>query len=293
MEGKGDPVVKSADKSVAYFTYGRFQPPTTGHAGLIQAVKEKADVTGADAFVFVSSSINAMDKYKASKKYKDMLKTGVFESIKTNENPLSVYQKVKYLKKMHGALGIPIVNPIEFGETNIVEISKLLGPKGMGYEKLVMLVGLDRVASFKMAFASEPYVSIEPYGIKRKPGDISGTNMRLAAVAGRFEEFKNGVMTGEMSEKDCFDLMNDIRVGLAFDPIVLPVTALPKPSNAVNKPSQAVTKPNNALVNKPNKTLVTKPNNALPLKKSNNANVAAALANAKIGGRRYTRRLRA
>ena len=287
MEGKGDPVVKSADKSVAYFTYGRFQPPTMGHAGLIQTVKEKADISNADAFVFVSSTINKMDKYIASKKYKEMLKTGVFESIKENENPLSVYQKVKYLKKMHGAIGINIVNPIEFGNTNIVDIAELMGPKGLGYEKLVMLVGSDRVASFKKAFTGKSYVTIEPFGVKRTAGGISGTKMRLAAVAGRFEEFKTGVMTGEMTEKDVFDLMNDIRVGLAFDPIVLPVKALPKPSNAV---------PNNTLVTKPNNTLVTKPNNALPLKKSNNANVAnltAALANAKIGGRRRTRRLRA
>ena len=278
MEGKGDPVIKSADKSVAYFTYGRFQPPTIGHAGLIQAVKERADITGSDAFVFVSSTMNKMDKYKTSKKYKDMLKAGVFESIKENENPLSVYQKVKYLKKMHGALGIPIVNTIEFGQANIVDIADLLGPEGLGYTKLVMLVGKDRVSSFKHAFGSKPFISIEPYGIVRKKDSISGTNMRLAAVAGRFEDFKLGVMTGEMTENDCFDLMNDIRVGLAFDPIFLPA---PKPNNAVAKPNNAVPKPNN---------VAPKPNNAK--QNANIANLTTALANTKIGGKRRTRRSR-
>lgn len=266
-EGKGDPVVKSADKSVAYFTYGRFQPPTIGHAGLIQSVKEHADIAGADSFVFVSNTINKMEKYTASKKYKDMLKTGVFESIKENENPLSVYQKVKYLKKMHGSLGISIVNTVEFGKTNIVDIADMMGPEGLGYTKIVMLVGSDRVASFKKAFGDKPFVSIEPFGVKRKVGGISGTKMRLAAVAGRFEEFKEGVMTGEMTEKDSFDLMNDIRVGLAFDAIVLPIQT----HNLAPIQNKAAPKPNN---------------------NANVANLTAALANSKIGGRR-TRRLRA
>jgi hypothetical protein len=262
MEGKGDPVIKSADKSVAYFTYGRFQPPTIGHAGLIQSVKEHADVSNADAFVFVSSTINKMDKYRASKKYKEMLKTGVFESIKENENPLSVYQKVKYLKKMHGSLGINIVNTVEIGQTNIVDIADMMGPEGLGYTKLVMLVGSDRVSSFKKAFVNQPFVSIEPFGVKRKEGGISGTKMRLAAVAGRFEEFKAGVNTGEMTEKDCFDLMNDIRVGLAFDPIILPSAPL-----AVN---------------------------SVPVKNNKSiSSLSVGLANTKIGGRRRTRRLRA
>lgn len=215
---QGDSVYRK--NATAYFTYGRFQPPTLGHAALFRTVKEQADAGGGDAYIFVSNSMNKMDKYMASKIYKTMVKTGQFTSIKENENPLSVYQKVKYLKKMHGDLGINIINTTEFGQNNIVDIVHALGPEGLGYTNLVMLVGSDRVPVFKKTFKDVAFIRIEPYGAKRQDGGISGTKMRLAAVSGNFAEFKSGVMTGAMTEADAFDLMNDIRVGLALQPLV-------------------------------------------------------------------------
>lgn len=213
-------LVNSAAKHVkkhnntAYFTFGRFQPPTSGHAGLINAVRERAEATDSDAHIFVSSSVNNMTKYIKSKAYKDMIKSGEFESVKANENPLNVAQKVHYLKKMHK--GINIVNTTELGITNIVDIVENIGPDGLGYKKLVMVVGSDRVDAFKRIFSDKPYVFIEPYGEKRVKGGISGTKMRLAAVNGDIQTFKNGVLIGDMSDVDVLDLMNDIRVGLGY-----------------------------------------------------------------------------
>jgi hypothetical protein len=200
--------------NAAYFTFGRFQPPTSGHAGLINSVRERAEAAGADAHIFVSSSVNNMVKYTKSKAYKDMIKSGEFESIKANENPLNVAQKVHYLKKMHK--GINIVNTTELGLTNIVDIVENIGPDGLGYKKVVMVVGSDRVDAFKRIFSDMPFMSIEPYGEKRVKGGISGTKMRMAAVNGDIETFTNGVLIGHMTEQDVLDLMNDIRMGLGY-----------------------------------------------------------------------------
>lgn len=205
-------VVKN--NNVAYFSFGRFQPPTSGHAGLINSVRLKAEAASADAHIFVSSSVNNMAKYLKSKAYTNMVKSGKFESIKANENPLNVAQKVRYLKKMHK--GINIVNTTELGITNIVDIVERLGPEGLGYLKLVMVVGSDRVGDFKRIFSDKPYVSIEPYGEKRGKEGISGTKMRLAAVNGDVQTFKHGVLIGDMSDVDVLDLMNNIRVGLGY-----------------------------------------------------------------------------
>lgn len=200
--------------NTAYFTFGRFQPPTSGHAGLINSVRERAEAAEADAHIFVSSSLNNMTKYIKSKAYKDMIKSGEFESIKANENPLNVAQKVHYLKKMHK--GINIVNTTELGLTNIVDIVENIGPDGLGYKKVVMVVGSDRVDAFKRIFSDMPFVSIEPYGENRAKGGISGTKMRMAAVNGDIQTFKRGVLIGDMSEVDVLNLLNDIRMGLGY-----------------------------------------------------------------------------
>ena len=44
----------------AVFTFGRFQPPTKGHAGLIKSVEEKAKELEAKPYVFVSLTQNAL-----------------------------------------------------------------------------------------------------------------------------------------------------------------------------------------------------------------------------------------
>jgi len=48
--------------SKVYFTFGRFQPPTIGHKVLIDKLSELARAEDADAYVFVSSKQNDMEK---------------------------------------------------------------------------------------------------------------------------------------------------------------------------------------------------------------------------------------
>jgi len=209
----------------AYFTFGRFQPPTVGHAVLIRTVYERAVASGGDAFVFVSSSKNNMEKYLASRKYREMNPL-FFESMETNKNPLSVWQKVSYMKKMFSDMNINIVNTTEFGSTQITDIVFQLGPEGsLGYQQVVFVVGSDRVSGFKKIFKDVPYVRVESAGDARTNNavntlaSISGTKMRIAAVNADFERFKRGVLIGSMTEGDAFNMMNDVRVGLGYAPL--------------------------------------------------------------------------
>jgi FAD synthase len=45
---------QGAEPKKAVFTFGRFNPPTMGHAKLIEAVEKIAKDTNADPYVFLS-----------------------------------------------------------------------------------------------------------------------------------------------------------------------------------------------------------------------------------------------
>jgi hypothetical protein len=203
-------VVKKSER--VYFTFGRFQPPTTGHGLLIQTLGERAAGIGADAYVFVSSRCNDLSKYVKSKKYKDIQKTSTFESCDANENPLTVYQKIHYLEKMFSSVAsVRFINTTECECPQLFQIVHLL--KDTGYTDIHMLVGADRVETFSKVLASE---GILVEGIDRPPGAMSGTKMRLAAVRGNIETLKAGTMIGEMTEADVRQLQQDILAGLAM-----------------------------------------------------------------------------
>lgn len=192
-----------------YFTFGRFQPPTTGHGLLIQSIGERAREIGADTYVFVSSRCNDLSKYVKSKKYKNMQKTSTFESCDSNENPLRVDQKIHYLRKMFPSA--TFVDTTECACPQLFQIVHLL--KDTGYTDIHMLVGADRVETFSKVLASE---GILVEGIDRPPGAMSGTKMRLAAVRGNIETLKAGTMIGQMTEADVLQLQQDIIAGLAM-----------------------------------------------------------------------------
>jgi len=200
-------IVKKSER--VYFTFGRFQPPTTGHGLLIQSIGERAREIGADTYVFVSSRCNDLSKYVKSKKYKNMQKTSTFESCDSNENPLRVDQKIHYLRKMFPSA--TFVDTTECACPQLFQIVHLL--KDTGYTDIHMLVGADRVETFSKVLASE---GILVEGIDRPPGAMSGTKMRLAAVRGNIETLKAGTMIGQMTEADVLQLQQDIIAGLAM-----------------------------------------------------------------------------
>ena len=186
-------LVKPASRTVV-MAFGRFQPPTIGHKLLVDAVQHAAQAANADAVVYVSRT----------------------QDHKTN--PLSVDQKIHYLKKM-----FPTVNFIAANDQvrTPVEAIKHLNGK---YNNLIMVAGSDRATPFQellnkyngTEFNYETAKVISS-GDRDPDSDdaagMSGTKMRAAAVEGNFEAFRQGLPT-TLNDKDAQDLMQSVQAGL-------------------------------------------------------------------------------
>ena len=209
-----DTIEQKENHQNVLFTFGRFQPPTIGHKVLIDFIaSESAKLDGTDGYIFVSSTQN-----------KQLRPKNVFESTKQNENPLSVDLKVLYLKKMYPETSVKFINTTECECRTIFSIIDKL--KSAGYTGLTMAVGSDRVESFKTLMsrvgvnviaAGERVINASSNSVKA----MSGTKMREAAVAGNVNAFKQGVLIGSMTDADAMELLNAVRNGLGYGPLVI------------------------------------------------------------------------
>lgn len=197
----GDPIVRKDGHTRAVYAFGRFQPPTIGHGLLYDTVLAAAGEDG-DAYVFPSNTSGDA------------------------ENPLTIEQKITYLKKMHAGKNIAFVNTSPAGcacPTFYIAAEKLLDA---GYTDILFFCGSDRVARFSAALkplpdrrvadgkateATKPVIRVAMAGAVRKPGGISGTAVRAAAISGDVATFTAGIVVGAMTEADIKDLMNIIR----------------------------------------------------------------------------------
>jgi nicotinic acid mononucleotide adenylyltransferase len=208
--------------SKVYFTFGRFQPPTIGHKVLIDKLSELAKAENADAYVFVSSKQNNMEKYKRTKLYKSMTAAGSFISTDENENPLPVGTKVEILRKMYPSSGVTFVDTTVEGCPQLFNVVDKL--RSTGYDDITMGVGSDRVTTFEKVFKDSLKVvslgerSVNAANMSAKA--MSGTKMREAAISGNKEAFLHGVLIGDMTKEDGIRLMNMIRLSLGYDAIV-------------------------------------------------------------------------
>jgi hypothetical protein len=188
---KGDAIVKSAD--TAFFTFGRFQPPTLGHKKMILTMYDATATTPADVYVFVSSKTDP------------------------KENPLPVGTKVRLLKNMLADRTIRVVNTTEQDCRTVPAIVHKL--VGAGYEKIVMFVGEDRVPAFRavVTHIKDLIVPVEVRDAGKRNArstnltGMSGTKMRAAAMAGNKGTFMAG--TG-LNEATALAVMSNIRNGL-------------------------------------------------------------------------------
>lgn len=166
---------------VAVFTFGRFNPPTTGHELLINKVKEYA--AGNDYFVFPSHS---QDKKK---------------------NPLSSQQKVKFMKEMYPSHKDSIVYDAQIRDA--IKALKWLEDKG--YTDAIFVVGSDRVPAFQFIkkYNGKDYnmntVEIKSAG-ERDPDadDVSGmsaSKMRKAVTEKDMPTFLSGLPKNFVSRK--------------------------------------------------------------------------------------------
>ena len=181
-------------KSVA-FTFGRFNPPTTGHEKLISKVKS---VSTNDYKIYLSRSEDP------------------------KKNPLSARQKLDYMKKMFPQHA----RNIEINTSNMVlDIATNLYKKG--YTEITMVVGSDRVREFETILkkyndikSRHGYYNFDKINVvsagERDPdaegvSGMSASKMRDAAQKGDVKSFSQGLPRGF---RDVEKLFKDVRRGM-------------------------------------------------------------------------------
>ena len=178
-------------KGMVVFTFGRFNPPTTGHEKLIQKV---ASVAGTNPYrIYPSQSQNQ------------------------KKDPLPFALKVAYMRKMFPkyAKGIKA----DKNSKTAIDIAVKLYDEG--YTDLVMIVGSDRVKEFSSLLTTYNGVEGKRHGFykfnsidvvsagERDPDaeDVSGmsaSKMRAAASLGDFKSFAKGLPSGFRDSKKLY-----------------------------------------------------------------------------------------
>ena len=186
----------------AVMTFGRMNPPTTGHLKVIDKVKEIAHKVGGSHHIIVSHSQD------------------------TKKNPLSGEQKVKHLKRYSPGTNIESSSK---EEPSIFHHASRLYKKGVTH--LHVVVGSDRVKEFREALNRYNGVSgrhghykfhkitVQSAGQRDPDAEgsegMSGTKMRDHAKNKNFGEFRKGV-PAHVSDAHAKELMNDTRKGMGL-----------------------------------------------------------------------------
>ena len=168
---------------VAVFTFGRFNPPTTGHELLINKVKEFA--AGNDYFVFPSHTTD-----------------------KKGKNPLTAAQKVSFMQKMFTSHKDKII----LDDTVKDALKALAWLEKKGYTDAIFVVGSDRVPAFQFIkqYNGKDYnmntVEIKSAG-ERDPDadDVSGmsaSKVRKAITEGDFAVVESALPNSVKTDSD-------------------------------------------------------------------------------------------
>jgi nicotinic acid mononucleotide adenylyltransferase len=193
--GRSKPVV---------FAFGRLNPPTIGHQKLIERVITIAKRVKGLPVLYVSAS---QDKRK---------------------NPLTVKQKVDYLKKVYPR-GIKIL-PAIGSERTFMEILKNRFDKK--FTDVYMIAGSDRVAEFKRLIKQYNgkdynFDTTEVVSAGERDPDATGatgmsaSKMRDFAMRNDYTSFKKGLITGT-KEKDAMKLFKDLKKGMGVNEAMAP-----------------------------------------------------------------------
>lgn len=188
------------EAKVAYFTFGRMNPPTSGHEKLLDMLAKNAGKN--PYFVFLSQSQDA------------------------KKNPLDYSAKVKHVRKMfpRHARRVLINKKIR---TAFDSASYLYE---QGFKNLVMVVGSDRVREFKTlldkyngvkgqhGFYNFKNIQVVSAGARDPDAEgvegMSASKLRAFAADNDFASFSQGL--GSMSNKDAKKLFVDVRNGMGI-----------------------------------------------------------------------------
>lgn len=145
-----------APEKTAVFTFGRFNPVTSGHLVNIDKV---FDLPG-DHFIYVSHTEDS------------------------DKNPLSPSFKIKVLKSARPKYSDSF-KVSDHKMYSPVQISEYL--KNKGYDKVIFVIGQDRLNEFKKVLSPLDYVEVVSSG--KRDEDISGTKLRGFAIKNDYEDF--------------------------------------------------------------------------------------------------------
>ena len=189
------------EDKIAYFTFGRLNPPTIGHEKLMDALAKQAGKN--DYFVFVSQT---QDKRK---------------------NPLDYNAKVKHVRKMFPRHARRVM--INKSVRTAFDAASFLYDKG--YRSVVMVVGSDRVTEFqtllekyngkegKHGFYNFQSISVASAGARDPDAEgvegMSASKMRQFASDNDFTSFSQGLGSA-VSNKDAKKLFMDVRSGMGL-----------------------------------------------------------------------------
>lgn len=182
-----------AREKTAVFTFGRFNPPTTGHEKLIEKVASIASKNNADFFIYPSHT----------------------ESPK--KDPLPHVKKVAYMKKMFPKYSSNIIASTV--DKTAINVAVSLYDKG--YTSCFMVVGSDRINEFNSLItkyngvkARHGYYKFDKFEVvsagERDPDaegvtGMSASKMRSAAASNDFVAFEKGLPKGFSDSKKLFD----------------------------------------------------------------------------------------
>ena len=177
-----------AESKTAVVAFGRMNPPTIGHAKLVDKVKSLSG----DPYIFLS------------------------QSQKPKTDPLAFSDKLRYAKFFFPE--VTIGNPEV--RTPIQMMQKL---ESMGYTDIIYVAGSDRVPAFDKLFndyngKDYNFNSIQVVSAGERDPDADGaegmsaSKMRQAAADNDLEAFKQGVPQQEIAD----EMYNAVRKGMGI-----------------------------------------------------------------------------
>lgn len=182
-------------ESTAVMAFGRLNPPTTGHAKLVDKMREIGD--GHHKELVVSHSQDA------------------------KKNPLSASQKLKHVKRYFPGLHVSASSK---DEPTLIHHAKRLNQAG--HKHLVFVAGSDRTHEYKQLLnkyngKEYNFKSIKVVSAGKRDPDAEGTEgmsaskMREHAKSGNFKEFRKGV-PAHISDTHAKELYHDVRHGMSL-----------------------------------------------------------------------------
>jgi hypothetical protein len=189
------------ENSIAYFTFGRMNPPTVGHEKLLDSLSVKSGKN--DYFVYLSQTTDP------------------------KKNPLGYNAKIKHVRKMFPKHARRVM--VDRKVKTAFDAASQIYSKG--YQNLVMVVGDDRVREFralldkyngvkgKHGFYNFKSIDVVSAGARDPDSDgvegMSASKMRQFAADNDFTSFAQG-LSKSMNTKDSKKLFNDVRTGMGL-----------------------------------------------------------------------------